>query len=850
MKRTRLILTLTVLLCLIIPAQSQSRVLDLSPAKWIWYPSQRTLQNSFFLFRKEINIDQEVSSAKGWVFADSRYQLYVNGQRVQWGPAPSDPRWQEVDPVDLTKYLKKGKNVIACEVLFYGVGDGTWPIGVPGFIFKLDVDGTELVSDRTWKSCLARSWAPGQYKRWYLRTLQEDFDAQLYPEGWNDAAFEESREWLQATELPGSPDKSSISAGYPEYLFGTKGNDDTELRERSIPLMLENEVDIKQLTEAFRITWKQPVENYFDMLVPGAYEAEKMDALPAFKEGSVTVDPEGDKAALLTFEFEEHSVGFPYFTIDAPEGTIIEMLVHEAHKPGNEVIFNSHFNAWTRFTCKEGVNTFKTFDYESLRWMQLHIRNFDRPVRVSQVGMLRRSYDFAVTPRIVVSDPDLQRLFNANVNTLYNSCQDIVVDGMGRERQQYSGDGGHQLHPLFQMFGETRLPARFVNTFGQGMTKDGYFLDCWPAYDRLARLFERQMDMTKWGPLLDHGVGFCFDAWHYYLYTGNKDELQETYPRLLRFFNYLKTIEDQQDGLLKVEDIGVPWVWMDHMAYSPSRQREKQLSFNLYAAAMCEHALSELCLAFGEKELSKEIADYGAGLRINCIKKYWDSEEKVFVDNLPWIDAENQKRYSDRVLATAVLFDQCPGNEEERSIEMLKEEPENLGISYPCNAVWRLWALADHNEMSAVLKELREKWSPMNSVIENNTIAEFWDADYNCNHQWSHAAVAPIVMLYQGLIGARPLTPGGTRYRLWPKPADISLIDTDIQTPNGAIGFKSEGFFGKRKIYIDVPENMEVELWLHKAEKVNLPVIGEGDNGLVKYLIKGGESLVLKLKHT
>ena len=128
--------------------------------------------------------------------------------------------------------------------------------------------------------------------------------------------------------------------------------------------MLENEVDIKQLTEAFRITWKQPVENYFDMLVPGAYEAEKMDALPAFKEGSVTVDPEGDKAALLTFEFEEHSVGFPYFTIDAPEGTIIEMLVHEAHKPGNEVIFNSHFNAWTRFTCKEGVNTFKTFDYE------------------------------------------------------------------------------------------------------------------------------------------------------------------------------------------------------------------------------------------------------------------------------------------------------------------------------------------------------------------------------------------------------------------------------------------------------------------------------------------------------
>jgi len=29
---------------------------------------------------------------------------------------------------------------------------------------------------------------------------------------------------------------------------------------------------------------------------------------------------------------------------------------------------------------------------------------------------------------------------DASVNTLYNSAQDIVVDGMARERQQYSGD--------------------------------------------------------------------------------------------------------------------------------------------------------------------------------------------------------------------------------------------------------------------------------------------------------------------------------------------------------------------------------------------------------------------------
>lgn len=72
--------------------------LDLSPAKWIWYPSERTLQNTFVLFRKEFELDKAPDNAKGWILADSRYQLYVNGRRVQWGPAPSDPRWQEADP--------------------------------------------------------------------------------------------------------------------------------------------------------------------------------------------------------------------------------------------------------------------------------------------------------------------------------------------------------------------------------------------------------------------------------------------------------------------------------------------------------------------------------------------------------------------------------------------------------------------------------------------------------------------------------------------------------------------------------------------------------------------------------
>lgn len=144
---------------------TRSATLDLSPAKWIWYPAGRTLQNTFVLFRRDIVLDKKPHKAIGWILADSRYRLFVNGKRIQWGPAPSDPRWQEADPIDLTAFLTEGRNVIAVEVCFFGSGDGTHPMGKPGFILNLDIDQEKLVTDASWDCFLAKSWRPGQYKR-------------------------------------------------------------------------------------------------------------------------------------------------------------------------------------------------------------------------------------------------------------------------------------------------------------------------------------------------------------------------------------------------------------------------------------------------------------------------------------------------------------------------------------------------------------------------------------------------------------------------------------------------------------------------------------------------------------
>jgi hypothetical protein len=74
---------------------------DLSPARWIWMPCQRVLPCMFVLFRRELKLAAKPGRAPAWIAADSRYRLTVNGHRLQWGPAPCDPRERDVDPVDL-----------------------------------------------------------------------------------------------------------------------------------------------------------------------------------------------------------------------------------------------------------------------------------------------------------------------------------------------------------------------------------------------------------------------------------------------------------------------------------------------------------------------------------------------------------------------------------------------------------------------------------------------------------------------------------------------------------------------------------------------------------------------------
>ena len=77
-------------------------------------------RNRHILFRKEFET-KNFNSSKIYISADDYYKLYINGEFVCQGPSPCYHFNHNYNVVDVTKYLKNGKNVIAVHTLYQGL---------------------------------------------------------------------------------------------------------------------------------------------------------------------------------------------------------------------------------------------------------------------------------------------------------------------------------------------------------------------------------------------------------------------------------------------------------------------------------------------------------------------------------------------------------------------------------------------------------------------------------------------------------------------------------------------------------------------------------------------------------
>ena len=133
-------------------------------AKWIW-PVKNARPDEYAEFLADL--DFYGSDAELYISSDSNYAVYINGALCAFGQYADYPYMKVYDRIDVSSYMRRGYNVIAIRVWYYGIDDSqTYCPGTAGLKFAILSDGKTIASSsQATRSRLSPAYVPYKQKR-------------------------------------------------------------------------------------------------------------------------------------------------------------------------------------------------------------------------------------------------------------------------------------------------------------------------------------------------------------------------------------------------------------------------------------------------------------------------------------------------------------------------------------------------------------------------------------------------------------------------------------------------------------------------------------------------------------
>jgi len=156
------------------------------------------LQNAHILFRKKF----ETEAGKRtfiYISADDYYKLYINGTFVCQGPAPGYPFHYYYNKVEITDYIKDGKNVIAVHSYYQGLINRVWVSGDDrhGLILDVEQEGKIIVASDESFLCAYHSGFEKMGIVGYKTQFMECYKSGNQQEGFEQPDYDDSN-WEKA----------------------------------------------------------------------------------------------------------------------------------------------------------------------------------------------------------------------------------------------------------------------------------------------------------------------------------------------------------------------------------------------------------------------------------------------------------------------------------------------------------------------------------------------------------------------------------------------------------------------------------------------------------------------------
>lgn len=345
------------------------------------------------------------------ITADDYYKLYINGRYAGQGPAPAYPEYYYYNELDITPYLKKGKNVLAVHLYYQGLVNRVWNSGDGRFGIACEISEIRSITKKSriiipqWRYKVSRAYSGAVTG--YDTQFLEDFDSRIWEEEWNMPEFD-SRMWQPMVRAEWADHQCSI-----------------------------------QPTEMLRVYRIRP------------------KTLKKTREGWSADMGEEITGALLVWTES-----------DGDGKTIAIRCGEELEGAGAIQKVRCDMRCSCRYeetwTLKKGACRLEPYDYKGFRYAELVL---SPGVRVTRVEAEVRHYPMDETRCTLSTDnPALDGIFRICKNGVKYGTQEAYLDCPTREKGQYLGDAVISAHAHMWLTGDVQMLrkciAQFAHTAG------------------------------------------------------------------------------------------------------------------------------------------------------------------------------------------------------------------------------------------------------------------------------------------------------------------------------------------------------------------------------------------------
>ena len=730
------------------------------PAKWIAVPGSSPQKYGVYHFRKTFELAAKPEHFVVHVSGDNRYQLFVNGERVAWGPARGDLTHWRYETVDLSVHMQAGRNVLAAVVWNDGEQRAIAQVtNRAGFLLQA-ADSEQSVGNtgRGWKCSVdkayaAQLWPRDQRTGYYALGPNERVNGALYPWGWETKEFDDGA-WSQAEELtPGAP--RDLQDGPNRWM----------LVPSAIPLEEQKRERAFQVRDGPGMPLLVPAHNERQVLL------DQMYLTTAYPELKVS----GGAGATIDLQYAE--------TLYQSKGV-----------KGNrdEVTGRQFFGPMDTFVADGGQErVYRPLFWRTYRYVEVHVQTADEPLQLKELRGTFTGYPFERSGEFEVSDPqqnaELQKILSTGWRTARLCAHETYMDCPFYEQLQYGGDARIQMMVSLYMTGDARLMKNGIALLNSSRTAEG------ATYSRAPSGLQQYIP-----PFSLWWIGMVHDYW---MYVDDALFVKQMLPGVRAVLEFYAPYQKANGSLRKMPW----WNFVDWVKQWPGGAPPAEEDGSSSAPLDLQLALAygwaaDLEKAMGSAALGDEYRRSAEALKTTVAATDWDQSAGLFADQ------PSHRTYSQQVNTLAALAHVVPGGQERSVVEKMLASHEmaqsSIYFRAYTNAALREAGLGDRyvSQLGPWREMLRDgltTWAEWNGA----------DTRSDC-HAWG---ASPNFELLRTVAGIESMAPGFKRVRIAPNPGSFAEVTAQMPHPKGMIEVKLRRKAGLMAD-VQLPDGTEGEL--------------------------------------